>query len=97
MPSPLRSPERSSDVSENDARPAGMPAHTVSAAKRAFCSTSAPVMASVMELRHPPSRLAVTLRVGGGGSPTTPAMRTRSGPSCSNAMVSKRATASGLR
>ncbi len=81
MPPPLRSPERSSAVSANAARPPGMPAQTVAAAKRAFASTSAPVNASVIALRQPASRLAVTFSVGGGASPRTPVMRTRSGPS----------------
>ena len=97
MPPPVRSPVSSSAVSAKAARPPGMPAHTASAAKRAFSATWAPVSASVMELRQPASRLAVTFSVGGGGSPRTPAMRTRSGPCCDSSMVSKRATASGLR
>ena len=97
MPPPVRSPERSSAVSSNAPRPPGMPAHTASAAKRAFSATWAPVSARVMELRQPPWRLAVTFSVGGGASPRTPAMRTRSGPSEESSMVSNRATASGLR
>ena len=97
MPPPLRSPERSADVSANAARPPGMPSHTAAAATAAFSSTWAPVMASVIEFRHPASRLAVTFKVDGGGSPSTPLIRTRSGPTCSSAMVSNRATASGLR
>ncbi len=97
MPPPVRSPERSSAVSAKAARPPGMPAHTASAANRAFSATRAPVNASVMELRQPASRLAVTFSVAGGGSPRTPAMRTRSGPSGDSSMLSKRATASGLR
>ncbi len=74
-----------------------MPAQTASAAKAAFCWGSAPVMASVIELRQPPLRLAVTFRVDGGASPLVPLMRTRSVSSWVSAMVSKRATASGLR
>ena len=74
-----------------------MPAHTASAANRALAAGCAPVMASVMALRHPASRLAVTFSVGGGGSPRTPEMRTRSRPSWASSMLSKRATASGLR
>ena len=97
MPPPLRSPERSSAVSAKAARPPGIPAHTVAAANRAFSTAWAPVNASVMELRQPASRLAVTFNVSGGGSPRTPARRTRSGPSCETSMVSNRATASGLR
>ena len=97
MPLPVRSPERSSAVSAKPSRPPGMPAHTVSAAKRAFSAGCAPVKASVMALRHPAWRLAVTFSVAGGASPRTGAMRTRSGPSCDSAMVSNRATASGLR
>ena len=97
MPPPVRSPERSSADSAKAARPSGMPAHTASAAKRALSATWAPVSASVMELRHPALRFAVTLSVGGGGSPRTPAMRTRSGPTWDSSMVSNRATASGLR
>ncbi len=54
-------------------------------------------MANVIEFRHPASRFAVTLRVGGGGSPFTPLIRTRSGTFLIERMVSKRATASGLR
>ena len=42
MPPPVRSPERSSAVSAKPARPPGMPAHTASAAKRAFSATWAP-------------------------------------------------------
>ena len=72
MPPPVRSPERSSAVSANAPRPPGIPDHTASAAKRAFSATWAPVSANVMELRQPPWRLAVTLRVDGGGSPRTP-------------------------
>ena len=97
MPPPVRSPERSSADSANAARPPGIPAHTASAAKRAFSATPAPVSASVIALRQPASRFAVTFSVGGGASPRTPAMRTRSGPTWDSSIVSKRATASGLR
>ena len=42
-------------------------------------------------------RLGLSHRVGGAGSPRTSDRRTRSGPSCSTRMVSKRATTSGVR
>ena len=37
-----------------------------------------------------------TFSVGGGGSPATPLIRTRSAPSADNSMVSIRAVTSGL-
>ena len=37
-----------------------------------------------------------TFSVGGGGSPTTPLMRTRSGPSADSSTLSIRAVTSGL-
>ena len=42
---------------------------------------SNPVSTNVVELRNPPMLFSDTLSVGGGGSPTTPLIRTRSGPS----------------
>ena len=61
----------------------------------ALASMSRPVRQAVMLLRKPPARLMQTFRVGGGGCPWTPYMRTRSGPSCSSWMVSKRVVTSG--
>jgi hypothetical protein len=40
--------------------------------------------------------LSDTFRVGGGGSPLTPLIRTRSGPSSDSSMVSTRSVTSGL-
>ena len=49
-----------------------------------------------MALRKPPMLFSDTFSVGGGGSPSTPLMRTRSGPSADSSMVSIRAVTSGL-
>ena len=57
---------------------------------------SKPVSTKVAVLRNPPMLLSETFRDGGGGSPRTPEIRTRSGPSSLNSMVSNRAVASGL-
>ncbi len=46
-----------------------------------LASMSSPVMATVMALRQPPTKLPHTLIVDGGGIPFTPEIRTRSGPS----------------
>ena len=42
---------------------------------------SRPVSTNVISLRKPPMLLSDTFSVGGGGSPLTPLIRTRSGPS----------------
>ena len=63
----------------------------------ALASTSSPVRQTLMSLRKPPERFMQTLSVAGGGSPWMPCMRTRSGPSCSSWMVSKRVVTSGPR
>ena len=47
--------------------------------RAAFSSMSSPVSTNVISLRKPPSALSPTLSVGGGASPRTPLMRTRSG------------------
>ena len=57
---------------------------------------SNPVSTKVAALRNPPMLLSETFSVGGGGSPRTPLIRTRSGPSSLNVMLSNRAVASGL-
>ena len=57
---------------------------------------SKPVSTNVIALRNPPMLFSETLRVGGGGSPVTPLIRTRSGPSSDNSMASIRAVTSGL-
>jgi hypothetical protein len=57
---------------------------------------SRPVSTNVMALRKPPTLLSDTLSVGGGGSPRTPLMRTRSGPSSLSVMLSTRSVTSGL-
>ncbi|CNJ90423.1 Uncharacterised protein [Mycobacterium tuberculosis] len=57
---------------------------------------SRPVNTKVMALRNPPMLFSDTFSVGGGGSPITPLMRTRSGPSSNSSMLSIRAVTSGL-
>ena len=57
---------------------------------------SRPVSTNVIALRNPPMLLSDTFSVGGGGSPRTPLMRTRSGPSCDSSMLSIRSVTSGL-
>ena len=57
---------------------------------------SRPVSTNVIALRNPPMLFSDTFSVGGGGSPRTPLMRTRSGPSADSSMVSIRAVTSGL-
>ncbi len=61
----------------------------------AFAGTSSPVSTNVVALRKPASRTVPTLRSGGGGAPTTPDTRTRSGPTWSRWIVSNRDTTSG--
>ena len=61
----------------------------------AFASMSSPVSTNTTSLRQPPMRLSPALRVGGGASPRTPVIRTRSGPSWSSRTVSSRAVTSG--
>ena len=61
----------------------------------ALASMSRPVRTKTTSLRKPPSRLSPTLRVGGGASPRTPEIRTRSGPSWVSRTVSRRAVTSG--
>ena len=55
------------------------------------------VSATATEFRYPPSSFVATFSVGGGGSPTVPEIRTRSGPASASAIVSKRAVTSGPR
>lgn len=50
---------------------------------------------NVTSLRNPPSEFSDTLYVGGGGSPRTSLIRTRSGPSSVSTMLSSRAVTSG--
>ena len=57
---------------------------------------SMPVRTNVVALRNPPMLLHDTFSVGGGGSPRTPLMRTRSGPRPASVTVSIRAVTSGL-
>jgi hypothetical protein len=57
---------------------------------------SKPVSTNVISLRKPPMLFSDTFKVDGGGSPLTPLIRTRSGPSSDNSMVSTRSVASGF-
>ena len=68
-----------------------------SSTSSALASTSSPVRATDRSLRKPPRRFIDTLRVDGGGSPRVPEIDTRSGPTWSRSMVSKRAVTSGPR
>ena len=52
---------------------------------------------NVTSFRNPPTLFSDTLYVGGGGSPRTPAMRTRSAATCSSRIESNRAVTSGPR
>ena len=73
---------------------AGLTVRPVSSCLRtrsALASMSRPVSTKVISLRKPPMLLSETLSVGGGGSPCTPLIRTRSGPSSDSSMVSTRA------
>ena len=74
---------------------AGRPASNWARAKAALASIRSPVSTKVTSLRCPPRELRQTLVVGGGRSPRTPEMRTRSGPSSASSIVSNRATTSG--
>ena len=57
---------------------------------------SSPVSTNVIALRKPPMLFSDTLSVGGGGSPRTPSMRTRSVPSADSSMLSIRTVTSGF-
>ena len=57
---------------------------------------SRPVSTNVIALRKPPMLFSDTFSVGGGGSPRTPLIRTRSGPSSDSSMVSNRGVTSGF-
>ena len=61
-----------------------------------MASMSRPVSTNVTALRKPPMLLSDTFSVGGGGSPRTPLIRTRSAPSSDSSMVSTRSVTSGL-
>ena len=74
---------------------AGSAASNWARAKAALASMRSPVSTNVTSLRCPPSELRQTFVVGGGGSPRTPQIRTRSGPSSASSIVSNRATTSG--
>ena len=73
-----------------------MPSTIARSSHAALASWSRPVSTNVIRLRKPPSKLIATLVVGGAGSPRVPLIRTRSGPTSSRRIVSKRATTSGL-
>ena len=62
----------------------------------ALASMSRPVSTNVMALRNPPMLFSDTFSVGGGGSPTTPSIRTWSAPSSDSRMESTRSVTSGL-
>ena len=64
--------------------------------RSAFSSMSSPVRTKVIELRQPPEQVDADLDSSGAGRPRAPEIRTRSGPTCSTAMVSNRATTSVL-
>ena len=57
---------------------------------------SSPVSTKVVEFRNPPMVLSDTFADDGGGSPVTPLIRTRSGPSAVTVTLSIRAVTSGL-
>jgi hypothetical protein len=57
---------------------------------------SRPVSTNAISLRNPPMLFSDTFSVGGGGSPLTPLIRTRSGPSSDSSMVSTRSVTSGF-
>ena len=73
----------------------GRAASNCARANAALAAIRSPVSTKVTSLREPPRALRQTLRSGGGGSPRTPEMRTRSGPSSASRIVSNRATTSG--
>ena len=77
--------------------PYGQASQNAASANAAFSSMSSPVSATVNELRYPPSSFIATFSVDGGGSPRVPDTRTRSRPTCSTSIVSKRAVTSGPR
>jgi hypothetical protein len=58
---------------------------------------SRPVSRNSTVLRNPPTVLRQTFVLDGGGSPTTPAIATRSAPSWLTAIVSSRVETSGPR
>ena len=77
--------------------PYGHAAQNAASATAALASMSSPVSATDTWLRWPASSFMATFSVSGGASPRTPLMRTRSGPTSSRVMVSKRAVTSGPR
>ena len=84
-------------IESKSSGPYGQASQNVASTSAAFASMSRPVRATVNALRKPPSSFIATLRVDGGACPRTPLMRTRSRPTCSSSIVSKRAVTSGPR
>jgi hypothetical protein len=83
-------------VHSNSAGRTVSPASNWRRTRSALASTSRPVNTKVIALRNPPTAFNDTLSVGGGSSPRTPLMRTRSGPSSLNRTLSTRSVTSGL-
>ena len=77
--------------------PSGIAIQNASSASAALASTSRPVRATERSARWPPMAFIETFNVVGGGSPCTPWIRTRSGPTSSSWMVSNRDVTSGPR